>query len=564
MQQPRSLVLLGAISSVTAAAAGSLPRGVGPECQSSYYVSKTEFTCVTDASIKLSWDRVNDNTCDCPDGSDEPGTAACAYLDPLSPQQPLPGSPSGSTSTKNALPGFWCVNKGHIGSYVPFVYVNDGVCDYDLCCDGSEEFAGVGGIKCENRCDEIGKEHRKLEEEKRKNMEKAEKKRKTMAKEAKELRRRVEVRLADHIDEIKELEAKKADLQKKLAAVELQEKGKVVRGEGGGGKLGVLVGVAKTRVNELRNTLDGVLQQRNHLRAQVDELETILRKFKEEYNPNFNDEGVKAAVKSFEDYSARQETDVKDQIPDSEIEEVLKEDSDTIGVNWKEFEELGDDTDIRKLYNFEAYLPTFLRNLIHDKVDSLRVWLIQNGMLADSAKPGSESHLVKAAREAVEAADRELNDKIRSRDDEQEDLKKDYGPEDIFRALKGKTVSIEAGEYTYELTWLERTSQNSKKGHGNTNMGNFVRIDREMADDEERLDGKSLGKGERMVMRYDNGQGCWNGPQRRTDVWLGCAEKEELWRVSEAEKCVYKMEVGTPAACEPAAAKAAHAGKDEL
>lgn len=215
------------------------------------------------------------------------------------------------------------------------------------------------------------------------------------------------------------------------------------------------------------------------------------------------------------------------------------------------------------MYNFEAYLPTFLRNLIHDKVDSLRVWLIQNGMLADSAKPGSESHLVKAAREAVEAADRELNDKIRSRDDEQEDLKKDYGPEDIFRALKGKTVSIEAGEYTYELTWLERTSQNSKKGHGNTNMGNFVRIDREMADDEERLDGKSLGKGERMVMRYDNGQGCWNGPQRRTDVWLGCAEKEELWRVSEAEKCVYKMEVGTPAACEPAA-KAAHAGKDEL
>ncbi|GJN82278.1 hypothetical protein PLIIFM63780_005817 [Purpureocillium lilacinum] len=561
MQQPRSLVLLGAISSVTAAAAGSLPRGVGPEFES-YYVSKTEFTCITDASIKLSWDRVNDNTCDCPDGSDEPGTAACAYLDPLSPQQPLPGSPSGSTSTKNALPGFWCVNKGHIGSYVPFVYVNDGVCDYDLCCDGSEEFAGVGGIKCENRCDEIGKEHRKLEEEKRKNMEKAEKKRKTMAKEAKELRRRVEVRLADHIDEIKELEAKKADLQKKLAAVELQEKGKVVRGEGGGGKLGVLVGVAKTRVNELRNTLDGVLQQRNHLRAQVDELETILRKFKEEYNPNFNDEGVKAAVKSFEDYSARQETDVKDQIPDSEIEEVLKEDSDTIGVNWKEFEELGDDTDI--LYNFEAYLPTFLRNLIHDKVDSLRVWLIQNGMLADSAKPGSESHLVKAAREAVEAADRELNDKIRSRDDEQEDLKKDYGPEDIFRALKGKTVSIEAGEYTYELTWLERTSQNSKKGHGNTNMGNFVRIDREMADDEERLDGKSLGKGERMVMRYDNGQGCWNGPQRRTDVWLGCAEKEELWRVSEAEKCVYKMEVGTPAACEPAEAKAAHAGKDEL
>ncbi|KAG8426583.1 hypothetical protein J3459_007970 [Metarhizium acridum] len=92
--------------------------------------------------------------------------------------------------------------------------------------------------------------------------------------------------------------------------------------------------------------------------------------------------------------------------------------------------------------------------------------------------------------------------------------------------------------------------QKSKKGHGHTNMGNFARIDRQLADDEERLDGKSLGKGERMVLKYEDGQQCWNGPRRSTEVWLGCADKEELWRVSEAEKCVYKMEVGTPAACD--------------
>ena len=33
MQHPRSLVLLGAASSLAAVAAGSLPRGVGPECK---------------------------------------------------------------------------------------------------------------------------------------------------------------------------------------------------------------------------------------------------------------------------------------------------------------------------------------------------------------------------------------------------------------------------------------------------------------------------------------------------------------------------------------------------
>ena len=130
------------------------------------------------------------------------------------------------------------------------------------------------------------------------------------------------------------------------------------------------------------------------------------------------------------------------------------------------------------------------------------------------------------------------------------DLEKDYGLDDIFRAFKGKCVSADVGEYEYEHCWIDKTTQKSKKGHGNTNMGNFVRIDRELADEEERADGKGLGKGLRIVLRYENGQGCWNGPNRRTDVWLACAETDEVWRVSESEKCVYKMEVGTPPACE--------------
>lgn len=216
------------------------------------------------------------------------------------------------------------------------------------------------------------------------------------------------------------------------------------------------------------------------------------------------------------------------------------------------------------MYNVEAYLPAFLRGLLHDKMHAARLWLIRNGILADKVREGAESHVVKAAREAVEEADRRLQDTKRELDSQREDLDADYGPSGVFRALKGKRISIEAGEYTYELRWLESTSQNSKKGHGNTNMGNFARIDREVADDEERPDGRSLDKGERMVMRYEDGLQCWNGPRRRTDVWLGCAEHDEVWRVSEAKKCVYKMEVGTPAACEPADGGERRRAKDEL
>lgn len=204
----------------------------------------------------------------------------------------------------------------------------------------------------------------------------------------------------------------------------------------------------------------------------------------------------------------------------------------------------------KPVFNFEAYLPGFARSLLHGALGSVRVWLIQNGVLADNVPPGSESTLVKSAREAYDAAERDLKKKTNARDVEQTDLEKDYGPDDVFRALKGKCVSTEAGEYTYELCWLDKTTQKSKKGHGTTNMGYFGSVERGVADDEDRLDGKSLGRGERIILRYENGQGCWNGPNRKTEVWLGCAETEELWRVSESEKCVYKMEVGTPAVCE--------------
>ncbi|KAI2627653.1 glucosidase 2 subunit beta [Hypoxylon sp. NC1633] len=547
MHQSQALVLLGIIARNGIAIAASLPRGVGPEFVK-FYELKDTFTCIGHPSITIPASRVNDNSCDCPDGTDEPGTAACALLDRLSPQQPLPASLSGTTNTTNALPGFWCANAGHIGSYLPFMYVNDGVCDYDLCCDGTEEYARVGGVKCENRCAEIGKEWRRVDKERRENLERANKRRRTMVKESKELRRRTEAKITSLTEEITELEVKRDELKAKLDDVERQERFKVVKNEGPG-KLGVLAGLAKTRVNELRDALTKVMGERQHLRTKVQELEGILAAFKEEYNPNFNDEGVKKAVRAWEDYSAKMTADAQEQLNEADISEVMKEDGEESGIDWKEFEEdEATDTDI--LYTFEAYLPGPVRDFLHSKINNLRIWLIENGMLADSGSEKGESHLVKAAREAHDSAANEVTSKRRTLEEQQQDLVKDYGRDDIFRYLKGKCISTEAGEYEYELCWLDKTSQKSKKGGGKTTMGNFDRFDVDEADEEERHDGKGLGRGKRVVLRYENGQGCWNGPNRKTDVWLACAETEELWRVSELEKCVYKMEVGTPAVCE--------------
>ncbi|KAI0377345.1 glucosidase 2 subunit beta [Hypomontagnella monticulosa] len=558
MRRSQALVLLSIIAQngiVTA----RLPRGVGPEFVKFYEIKDT-FTCIGHPSITIPATRVNDNSCDCPDGTDEPGTAACALLDNLSPEQPLPSSLSGTTNTTNALPGFWCANKGHIGAYVPFMYVNDGVCDYDLCCDGSEEYGNVGGVKCENKCAEIGKEWKRVEKERRDNLERANKRRRTMVKESREFRRRVEAKIATLTEEIKELEVKRDELKAKYDEVERQERFKVVKNEGPG-KLGVLAGLAKTRVNELRDNLSKVMSERHQLRTKVQELESILSAFKDEYNPNFNDEGVKKAVRAWEDYAARLATETLEPLNEVEIQDSMKEDSEESGINWKEFEEdEATDTDI--LYSFEAYLPGPVREFLHSRINLLRIWLIENGILADTHSERSESRLVKAAREAYETVANDVNSKNRALEEQQRDLEKDYGTDDIFRYLKGKCITTEAGEYEYELCWMDKTSQKSKKGGGKTTMGNFDRFDFDESDEEERHDGKGLGRGKRMVLRYENGQGCWNGPNRKTDVWLACAETEELWRVSELEKCVYKMEVGTPAVCEEVV-EPGHA-KDEL
>jgi len=97
-------------------------------------------------------------------------------------------------------------------------------------------------------------------------------------------------------------------------------------------------------------------------------------------------------------------------------------------------------------------------------------------------------------------------------------------------------------------------------------MGSYVRFDTVTVDEEVRADGKGLGRGERTALRYENGAHCWNGPNRSVLVVLACAEKEEVWKVTEEEKCVYRMEVGTPAVCgvEGGVGAGAPAGKEEL
>lgn len=543
-----------------------------------YYKDPESFTCISAPSIHLSIASLNDDFCDCPDGSDEPGTSACAHLSPLSPVS-LGSTPTDGLDTTIALPGFYCKNKGHQPSYVPFTIVNDGVCDYEVCCDGSDEWARVGGVKCEDRCKEIGKEWRKQDEQRQKSLSSAAKKRKEIVADADKLRKEVEDRIQSLGTEIEGGEMKVKSLEADLADTERQERSKVVKSPKGLSKMGLLAQLAKDRIEELRESLIEVRSQRDTGKARIAELEEILSTFKEEYNPNFNDEGVKRAVRSWEDYAARDKATIGDDAHDRDLDEMAKPDGETGAITWSEWEGPEEsDVDVRKyslgkstlytsnsakVYQFEAYLPVPVRDWLDQKLRNLRIILVENGILAATRSPDGESKELEDARNALKAAQDSLNDNKNQFTSHQEDLEQDYGIDDVFRALKGQCISKDSGEYTYELCWLDKTRQKSKKGGSQTIMGNFVSMDKVMVDDELPPDGKGLGSGERVALRYENGQHCWNGPNRSTLVVLACAEKDELWKITEEEKCVYRMEVGTPAVCGEGEQKA-NTPKDEL
>lgn len=77
-------------------------------------LTSSAFACLDGSNPKAV---LNDDFCDCQDGSDEPATNACD------------------------MGTFYCLNKGHIPAIISSRLVDDGFCD-PSCCDGSDEKDG--------------------------------------------------------------------------------------------------------------------------------------------------------------------------------------------------------------------------------------------------------------------------------------------------------------------------------------------------------------------------------------------------------------------------------------
>lgn len=161
--------------------------GVHPDRLGFYQLAgERKFNCL-DGSRVVPFDAVNDDYCDCRDGSDEPGTSACS---------------NGQ---------FFCRNEGYISKIIPSGWVNDGQCD---CCDSSDEYNSTA--KCELTCQSLGELYRQEQEMKRQISEQGSTIRSQYKQQAKQLREQNSQLLDQYRREVSEKEASIKKLEEEM------------------------------------------------------------------------------------------------------------------------------------------------------------------------------------------------------------------------------------------------------------------------------------------------------------------------------------------------------------
>uniref|UniRef100_A0A671QX90 Glucosidase 2 subunit beta n=1 Tax=Sinocyclocheilus anshuiensis TaxID=1608454 RepID=A0A671QX90_9TELE len=433
------------------------PRGV-PLTSIQFYVENKPFTCL-DGSRAIPFDRVNDDYCDCKDGSDEPGTAAC---------------PNGS---------FHCTNAGYRPMFIPSSRINDGICD---CCDTTDEYNS--GAKCENTCKELGRKEREVLQK--------------MAEITKE-----GFLLKQHLIE----EAKKGQQEKKSKVTDMQGNKK---------QLDEKVEVLRT-VKETAEQPEKEAKER-HLKAWEEQKAAIrLEKDKAKMAEAFF-----VSVSELQSH-AELDADADGTLTETEAQGLMggaeQVDTSTFESVWPNIKD--------KYHSEVSREEADMSCLVSSEVPFGKMFFFFFTVVKLSAQKARDDF------EEAEKALREMDDQIRNIEKE---LSFDFGPDAEFTYLYSQCYELTTSEYIYRLCPFNRISQKPKYGGSETNLGTW---------------GSWSGpeNNKYLLMKYEHGTGCWQGPNRSTTVKLTCGKETVVTSTSEPSRCEYLMEFTTPAVCqEPA------------
>ncbi|KAJ2937776.1 hypothetical protein O0L34_g17905 [Tuta absoluta] len=501
------------------------PRGVSLSKASLYSPTK-DFTCF-DGTITIPFSYVNDDYCDCFDGSDEPGTSACL----------------------NGV--FHCTNAGHRPQNIPSSRVNDGVCD---CCDGTDEYASAAS--CSNICEELGREaraeaqrlaelHKAGSEVRLQLIESGNKKRAEMAEQLAQLEK--DKADAEKVKEEKEslkneLEAKENEALKVYREAEEQEKQRKAEEE-----KQTIIKEATEHFSRFDSNQDGVLTKDEISVANVFDKDKDGQVDEEEFRYFLNENesvdketfiGItwpllkpllmmeQGMFKPSEEEKADEEAEGDHEHDEEDPHQDFDE-----GLETEDPEADTVDPDLQAEEHDDHEIETEASQTYDDETQKL----------VDEASE-ARRQLTEAERTV-----REIESNIRNI---QENLNKDYGLQQEFATLDGQCFEYEDKEYIYKLCVFQKVTQKSKNGHSEVGLGNWG----EWGGDED---------SKYSAMKYTNGVNCWNGPNRMTTVQVKCGMESKLLSVTEPYRCEYQMEFITPAACDDSKVPQ-HSSHDEL
>uniref|UniRef100_A0A7N0U9R1 Glucosidase 2 subunit beta n=1 Tax=Kalanchoe fedtschenkoi TaxID=63787 RepID=A0A7N0U9R1_KALFE len=563
--------------------------GVSPE-DAKYYKSFGDSIKCKDGSNKFSRSHLNDDFCDCPDGSDEPGTSAC---------------PNGS---------FYCQNAGHVAVTLYSSRVNDGICD---CCDGSDEYDGQ--IKCKNTCWEAGKVARdklkkkiatyqegvtlrkqeiekakvsianeEAELSKLKSEEKILKDLVQQLKDRKEQIEKVEERLRKEKEEDEKKKVQETDIEKtKTVENPVDEKENLVETKDGGD-----VGLVEDPLADLNvpEDYDDTTKEEKHEDDTMVENQDILGN----QGPLQHEEKhQKDVVVDHQEDSHNEDSLVdekKDKVTSESVEELSREElGRRVASRWTgestdhqaegvhdvknedhdetpkdvEDEEYGYDSetdDERGSYDDNDFADDHIDEdpIEEDSSDAGSSHTYESDDDSDTSDftPSSSPSWLEKIQQTVHSIIQAVNlfktpvnisDAAHVRKEYEESnaklskitsrissltkkLKQDFGPEKEFYSFYGRCFESKQNKYVYKICPYKQATQ--EEGHSATRLGNWDKFEDSY----------------RTVV-FSNGDKCWNGPDRSMKVKLRCGLSNEVTDVEEPSRCEYVALLSTPALC---------------
>lgn len=530
-------------------------RGVHPSNVSNYNSITCYLRDSPDLQETLSMDRINDDYCDCLDGSDEPGTSAC---------------PDAS---------FWCLNKGYRPIKLPSAWVGDGHCD---CCDGSDEPEG----QCANSCAKLQKLEFGQAKEQAAIIKQGAKKREKYAKEAEKEQEKDKREITKLEKELKIVKMKLTKSEKRLEGLKkrLEHEQKLRKmeedfqdrdqgndhdhddeddehfaddeaheeeeydyepeddyedlsddddgladdlnaGEHQGttaddnleGDHKIVDGDESVHEDSPETDADQTIDEEDTNNAQLDDqdvdTDSNLQEEDEQEHEVSQESGTPSSAHS--ESSKEQEVDAE-QLDEMDVDSVCA-DLETKGPN--PFIRTATYLKIMILSKLQKILPSFIS---------------PSKVTGNSNLEGCKSKADNARRE-LDRTKSDLENKIKSL---REKMTIDYGPDNALRKLHGNCVKKALGQYEYELCPFDRVRQ-YEHGSAIAVLGKFKGWN---------------GAGKERKMMYKDGDRCWNGPKRSIEVNMVCGSTENIVSVEEPNRCSYSLKLETPAVCESAMA----------